>query len=237
LRELRQLAWFSVFNGASSVRPAQELLGEKSTSRNQQSGLAGGTEKPLQSERPAGPFKVLAWLQPAPLRLFSGGLAMFKNPHKNDFAALVLRLGLAAIFLLDGYFKVAQHGGATWHPALPHEDQLLVAWGEVFGGIALVLGFWTRLSAAGLGIIMVAAVALVSGGQELVHIRPYLLNGAGVAQITGFEYLLNFALAMMCLALVIQGGGQFALDYCLVRGVKRIGLFIRPAKRCTLSGV
>ena len=162
---------------------------------------------------------------------------MFKNPHKYDFAALVLRLGLAVIFLLDGWVKVAQRGGGGWDLAMPRTDQLIIAWGEVFGGIALVLGFLTRLSAAWLGFLMVAAIALVSGKQELVQVQALVLAGSGVARIIGFEYLLNFALAMMCLALIIQGGGQFALDACLVRWMKKVVPFASPTKESALSGV
>jgi uncharacterized membrane protein YphA (DoxX/SURF4 family) len=145
----------------------------------------------------------------------------WKNPHKHDYAALVLRLGLAAIFLLDGYLKVQYQGGAGWHPIFNSTDQLVIAWGEIIGGIALVFGVLTRLSAAGLGFLMLAAAYLVFGSQEFIRAQMYMVGGRSVSQITGFEYLLNCALAFMCLALVIQGGGKFAIDYCLVGFLKK----------------
>jgi uncharacterized membrane protein YphA (DoxX/SURF4 family) len=145
----------------------------------------------------------------------------WQNPHKHDFAALVLRLGLAGIFLLDGFLKVQYQGGAAWHPIINDTDQQIVAWGEILGGIALVLGIVTRLSAAGLGFLMLVAIYLVSGSQELYYTQAYVIARHSVARISGFEYLLNCALALMCLALVIQGGGKFALDYCIVQFLKK----------------
>jgi putative oxidoreductase len=161
----------------------------------------------------------------------------WKNPHKHDFAALVLRLGLAAVFLLDGFLKVQYQNGAGWHPIFNPTDQLLVAWGEIIGGIALVLGFLTRLSAFGLGFLMLAAVYVISGSQELYYTQAYVVGGHSVARVSGFEYLLNCALALMCLALVIQGGGKFAVDSCLVGLLKKKFLpSLVPAGRSVPAG-
>jgi uncharacterized membrane protein YphA (DoxX/SURF4 family) len=82
--------------------------------------------------------------------------------------------------------------------------QLLVAWGELVGGIALLLGLLTRLAAAGLIIIQIGAICTVTFQHGFAS-----LGGAG------YEY--NIALIAMCLALVLLGGGALAVDRRLWR--------------------
>jgi uncharacterized membrane protein YphA (DoxX/SURF4 family) len=77
--------------------------------------------------------------------------------------------------------------------------QYAVAWGELLGGIALLLGLLTRVAALGLIIIQVGAIATVTAG------KGFSVNAGG-----GYEY--NIALIAMCLALVIMGGGTWAVD-------------------------
>jgi uncharacterized membrane protein YphA (DoxX/SURF4 family) len=85
-------------------------------------------------------------------------------------------------------------GTLTWHGA-----QYAVAWGELLGGIALLLGLLTRVAALGLIIIQVGAIWTVTG-----------MKGFSLAQGGGYEY--NLALIAMCLALVVVGGGTLAVD-------------------------
>jgi uncharacterized membrane protein YphA (DoxX/SURF4 family) len=80
-----------------------------------------------------------------------------------------------------------------------HWTQYAVAWGELVGGIALLVGILTRLAALGLIVIQVGAVWTVTG-----------LHGFSVTRGGGYEY--NLALIAMCLALVIMGGGTWAVD-------------------------
>jgi uncharacterized membrane protein YphA (DoxX/SURF4 family) len=82
--------------------------------------------------------------------------------------------------------------------------QLAVAWGEVVGGLALLLGLLTRVAALGMIIIQVGAILLVTGARGFV----------GVMDV-GYEY--NIALIAMCLALVLLGGGALSLDRVLRR--------------------
>jgi len=84
--------------------------------------------------------------------------------------------------------------------------QLAVAWGELVGGVALLLGCLTRLAALGLIIIQVGAVVMVTWSKGFF------------AAVGGYEY--NLALLAMCLALVLQGGGRFAVDRLWVRKPK-----------------
>jgi putative oxidoreductase len=122
--------------------------------------------------------------------------------HKT-LAPLVLRLGLAVIFVFHGLQKVHPDAGwgTNWHPNLSFALQIPVAYGELLGGIALAFGFLTRLAALGIAGIMAGAIATVHGP-----------NGFSLAA-GGFEY--NFALIMMCVPLMLTGGGLISLDKLL----------------------
>jgi uncharacterized membrane protein YphA (DoxX/SURF4 family) len=82
--------------------------------------------------------------------------------------------------------------------------QLLVAWGELLGGIALLLGLLTRLAALGLIVIQVGAICTVTFQRGFAP-----LGGAG------YEY--NVALIAMCVALFLLGSGALAVDRRLWR--------------------
>src|SRR5262249_40647327 len=92
--------------------------------------------------------------------------------------------------------------GAAWARQMPEPPpavaQMAVAWGELIGGIALALGFLTRLAALGIAVIMGGAIYNVTGSKGFS-----LLQG-------GYEY--NFAILVMCLALILSGGGAWAVD-------------------------
>ncbi len=118
---------------------------------------------------------------------------------------LLLRLGLAAVFLYHGLDQVTgpeHEWGAHWHPSLPPAVQLLVAWGELLGGLAMLLGFLTRPAAVGLAIIMAGAIATVHWEHGFSAVQG------------GWEY--NFILILVCAALVLLGGGNLAVDRLFV---------------------
>lgn len=135
--------------------------------------------------------------------------------NKISFAALVLRVGLAVIFLYHGWHKIAgeeNYYGASWADTLWRERsvpkpeslsfpavQIAVAWGELLGGGALLLGLLTRLAALGMLIIQIGAIYLVTFS------RGFTFRGD-----VGYEY--NVALLTMCLAVLVLGGGALALD-------------------------
>ena len=87
-------------------------------------------------------------------------------------------------------------------------SQIAVAWGELFGGVALILGFLTRLAALGLVVIQMGAIYTVTWG-----IGFSLVHGGG------YEY--NVALIAMCLAVFLLGGGYFSLDWLALRRRKK----------------
>ena len=151
---------------------------------------------------------------------------------KWNVVALILRAGLAAIFLYHGLDKITEgDGGTAWVDRMyasqaeytdtkPKEErykpvylpasltfsgtQLAVAWGEFLGGLALAVGLLTRVAALGLIIIQVGAICVVTAP------RGFHFEKGG-----GYEY--NLALLAMCLALLIMGAGAWSVDHMLAR--------------------
>lgn len=120
------------------------------------------------------------------------------------YAGLFLRVALGVVFIYHGYGKVFGETagmGTAWmggNNALPMVIQVLVSWGEFLGGLALLVGLFTRYAAVGIILIMAGAIVTVHGQ-----------NGFGMKG-GGYEY--NFVLIMMCLALLASGPGKFAVD-------------------------
>jgi putative oxidoreductase len=139
----------------------------------------------------------------------------------TDLASLVLRVGLAGIFVYHGLRKILPadtHLGSTWMtgwfgvdeqvmaglPSSFNAVQVCVAWGELIGGIALGLGLLTRVAALGLIIIQ-------SGAAFFVITSP----GMGFSPIKGGGPEYNFVLLTMCLCLLFLTAGRFSLDQLL----------------------
>jgi len=122
------------------------------------------------------------------------------SENLKSYSGLMLRLGLGVIFTYHGFGKVFGEGtgfGAAWNPhGMPVIMQLMVAWGEFLGGLAFLLGFLTTYASIGIIIIMMGAIIMVHGK-----------NGFNMMN-KGFEY--NYALIMMCLALIASGPGPFS---------------------------
>ena len=88
-----------------------------------------------------------------------------------DLAALAARVVVAAIFVAQGYIKLvrppdAPHGRADLEAmirgrgiARPHELALLVSAFELVCGVAVAVGFLTRLAVVPLAVILVVAIA------------------------------------------------------------------------------
>ena len=120
----------------------------------------------------------------------------------QPLALLVLRLVLGAIMIAHGYHKV--FGGFHNHQqfvgslGLPAWLAYLSAGTEFFGGIAIVLGLFTRFFA--LAIVIEMAVAI---GK--VHLKN------GLTGPTGFEFPLTCA--AIAFGLVCFGGGPWGFNF------------------------
>jgi putative oxidoreductase len=78
----------------------------------------------------------------------------------------------------------------------------LVAIGEFFGGVGLIVGFLARFSAASLIVIMIGAIAMVHGAKGF-----FLSDG-------GYEY--NLALIGLLLPIFLCGPGRLSIGRLFV---------------------
>ncbi len=125
------------------------------------------------------------------------------NDTLSASASLTGRVLLSAIFLLSGVSKISAPAGMIGYiesvglpfPTLALAIAILV---EVVGGIALILGYRTRLVAAGLAVFSVAT-ALAFHNQlgdqnQFIHFFKNIAMAGGLLQVVAF------------------GAGRFSLD-------------------------
>ncbi len=109
---------------------------------------------------------------------------------------------LLGLFGGFGYHATVGFFGQTW--GIPAAVATLVIIGEFFGGLGLISGFLTRLSAAGI-------VAVMAGAVYYVHSHVgFFMNWTGQQPGEGFEY--HILAISMALALVVLGGGWASID-------------------------
>ena len=131
----------------------------------------------------------------------------------NDWAALVARLVLGLVILPHGLQKLLGLFGGYGFGAtvgfftgmgVPAFIAVLVILGDSFGALFLILGLISRVSAAGISLIMLGAVFLV-------HLpNGFFMNWFGAQKGEGFEYhILALGLALIVL---VRGGGKWSLD-------------------------
>jgi putative oxidoreductase len=120
----------------------------------------------------------------------------------QPFALLVLRVVLGAIMIAHGYKKVFggfhNHYQMVGSLGLPAWMAYLSTVTEFFGGIAIVLGVFTRCFS--LAVLIEMAIVIWK-----VHFKNGL-TGQG-----GYEFPL--ALATMAFALMCYGGGPFGFNF------------------------
>ena len=128
------------------------------------------------------------------------------SPAAVNTALLVARVIAGIVFMAHGAQKLF---GAFGGPGLSGFVQMmgpigyLVAIGEFFGGLGLIVGILSRFSAASLIVIMLGAIGMV-------HLpNGFFMNWTGAQKGEGFEYHL-LAIALF-LVIVIAGPGAFAL--------------------------
>jgi putative oxidoreductase len=119
----------------------------------------------------------------------------------TTYGPLLARVLLGLLFLIAGIGKIGSIEGFAGYMASGGVPAFL-AWPvvlfEIIGGLALILGFQTRIAALALG-----AFCVVTGFL-------YSFNPADQQAMIGFYK--NLALGGGYLALAILGAGSFALD-------------------------
>jgi putative oxidoreductase len=113
--------------------------------------------------------------------------------YQRSFGLFILRAATGLIFLLHGWMKVTnmtQTVGMFAHMGFSMPIAYFIAWLEVIGGAALILGVATRFFALLFGIEMLVATFVVGFGRGL-----------------GIE----FYLAMVSFAIALIGSGRLSV--------------------------
>lgn len=128
------------------------------------------------------------------------------NIMMNNAAALCARILMASIFIWSGYgtssglSELAKYLGSLGVP-LPGIAAVLVIIWELGGGVALILGLFTRASALSLG--MFCAVSAF-----LVHFHPANMQNM-------IDFAKNMSMTGGFLFAALNGGGEWSLDETL----------------------
>lgn len=126
----------------------------------------------------------------------------------KPLALLLLRIGLGVIFVYHGYPKLF---GATHQEMLQFARMGFPAWFvyvagviELFGGLLLFLGLFTRI--VGL---------LLAGEMAVALIRVHIPQG-GFMVVSNYQFPLALAVGAFTLATV--GAGAFSFDRAIFKG-------------------
>jgi putative oxidoreductase len=128
------------------------------------------------------------------------------QPMDVDIILLLIRIVLGSAYIIFGWGKI-QHPMNWMGPdaVFPGFFQLLAAVSEFVGGIALILGFLTRIAAFGIACTMLVAV--------------YMLRfkfGAPFVNLTGGNgYVTPTVFLLIALLFLINGPGRFSVDHVL----------------------
>jgi putative oxidoreductase len=122
----------------------------------------------------------------------------------GEWSVLALRIATGLVFFMHGWQKLqgGVPGVAGFLTSLsfpmPEVFAVLLITGEVVGGLALILGVWTRL--ASLVLVIIAVVALFT-----VHVANgfFISNG-------GIEFIL--LLLVSAFTFFTWGGGKYSVD-------------------------
>lgn len=126
----------------------------------------------------------------------------------TDLAAPLGRLLLAQIFIIAGFQKITGYVGTQGYMeamGVPGALLPLVILTELGGGIALLLGWKTRIVA-----FLLAGFSLISG--FLFHYVPSLGMTGMEAQGQMINFMKNISIAGGMLMIVAQGAGKWSLD-------------------------
>ncbi|TGK34511.1 DoxX family protein [Leptospira gomenensis] len=140
---------------------------------------------------------------------------MFQKFFKtdSDIGSLILRAVAGIVMFPHGAQKLlGWFGGYGFEGTMgylvgigiPTPFAFLVIIAEFFGSIGLILGLFTRLSAFGVGSVMIGAT-LISHTEH-----GFFMNWAGTQKGEGYEF--HLLLMAISLVLIVKGGGKASLD-------------------------
>ncbi len=142
----------------------------------------------------------------------------------RSLGILLIRLEVGFIFLTHGLSKVENIHRTMMMFAgmgMPMWVGAFIAWLEVIGGAALILGILTRIFAVAFGIEMMVAVFLSLG-----HAGMGGMGSGWESTIGGTEFFLSIA----SFAIALMGSGKYSLwkQECHSCG----GMFCKPGQAC-----
>jgi putative oxidoreductase len=123
-----------------------------------------------------------------------------ENPAISGLLAVVARLFMSAIFIMAGVGKIMGYAGTQQYMqsvGVPVGLLPPVILLEVGGGLALLVGFQTRLTAMALALFCIISAFLFHSGAD---------------QMQAIMFMKNFAMAGGLFAFTLFGGGRFSLD-------------------------
>jgi putative oxidoreductase len=128
--------------------------------------------------------------------------------HLQWLAPLFARIVVGRVFLGTGWGKLThlplvKENFAGWGIPMPDILAPLVSGIEFFGGIFLLLGLLTRISAGALGVVMIVAVRAAQWDQI-----------DSLQTLLGFDEVIYLALFLW---LAIAGPGVISMDHLLER--------------------
>ena len=156
----------------------------------------------------------------------------------DSWAGLILRVVLGGVIFAHGAQKLlGWYGGSgfegtmgffTQKMGLPWLIAFLVIIGESIGSLGLLAGLFTRFTAASFIVIMLGAIMTVHLPQG------FFMNWFGQQSGEGFEY--HLLVIGMSLALLVVGGGKWALDGVIARWIgERTGLPVPKAREASFA--
>ncbi|WP_105169444.1 DoxX family protein [Pseudoalteromonas sp. T1lg23B] len=130
----------------------------------------------------------------------------FINPFANntqlsDLSALLGRIGLSMIFILAGVNKIQQYEGTAQYMAsagVPSALLPLVILLEALGGLFILVGFMSRLTALALAVFCVLSAVLFHANFG--------------DQMQSIMFMKNIAIAGGFLMLAVHGAGNWSIE-------------------------
>lgn len=141
----------------------------------------------------------------------------------SGIAPTLLRLALAVVIFphgaqkllgwFGGYGYAGTMGFFTGTMGIPAFFAFLAIMAEFFGSLGLLTGLFTRVSALGIGVVMIVALLTTHLGNG------FFMDWGGTMQGEGFEF--HILVLGIVAALLVAGGGKASVDRLLTRKLAR----------------
>lgn len=146
-----------------------------------------------------------------------------KENRRIDWVTLILRLVMGVGFIVHGWAKISR-GTAGFGKLLawigvpfPQVSAAITSYIELIGGIALILGLWTRFTVLPLAITMMVALFTINVHYGFSSIKTIGLTAQGpIFGPPGYEINLLYMAGLF--ALLLLGPGKWSVEHYLRNG-------------------